>query len=184
MEQHLKWKFEKIKSKKKKKKTWTVWDWMLRTRPVSEGRTRERIGGAICEFLEFFLALKIEIRKINKKEGKISWRRWKLEIECANISIVWKEILIYRKMWVFGENLKGDELMSRHCNNMEGECSMLMMLSHLPLRLLYSFFLFYLFYLILIKILILYSEIHTTLTCWWKYQSATALAELVGKDLV
>lgn len=31
--------------------TWTVWDWMLRTRPVSDGRARERIGGVIAEFL-------------------------------------------------------------------------------------------------------------------------------------
>lgn len=32
--------------------TWTVWDWMLSTRPVSEGRAKERMGGAIRSFRE------------------------------------------------------------------------------------------------------------------------------------
>lgn len=33
--------------------TWTVWDWMLRTRPVSEGSARERIGGrAIADLFD------------------------------------------------------------------------------------------------------------------------------------
>lgn len=42
---------------------------MLRTRPVPEGRANERIGGAMCEFLEF-LALESETGNFKKKKRK------------------------------------------------------------------------------------------------------------------
>lgn len=35
--------------------TWTVCDCMLKTRPVSEGKANERIGGAIPDMLELLL---------------------------------------------------------------------------------------------------------------------------------
>lgn len=42
---------------------------MLRTRPVPEGRANERIGGTMCEFLEF-LALESETGNFKKKKGR------------------------------------------------------------------------------------------------------------------
>jgi hypothetical protein len=53
---------------------------MLSTRPVSEGRARERIGGAMYEFLEF-LVLESgngKLKKKNKMEIKLS--------ECAYLA--------------------------------------------------------------------------------------------------
>jgi len=44
---------------------------MLSTRPVSEGRAKERIGGAIDEFLEL-LFLESEIGKLKKRKWKLS----------------------------------------------------------------------------------------------------------------
>lgn len=43
--------------------TWTVWDWMLRTRPVSDGRANERIGGAITEFFELLNLKNFQLQK-------------------------------------------------------------------------------------------------------------------------
>jgi len=65
---------------------------MLSTRPVSEGRAKERIGGAIDEFLEL-LFLESEI-------GKLKKRKWKL----SEVDENWVERDFTGKEWVSGEN--------------------------------------------------------------------------------
>lgn len=54
--------------------TWTVWDWILRTLPVPEGRANERIGGTISESLKL-LDLNFQSRKQKTtKEKKMQFK--------------------------------------------------------------------------------------------------------------
>ena len=74
-----------------------MWDWILRTRPVSEGRAKESNGGDISEFRKL-----LDLQYYSKKKT-IMKKNKKIKQTKNDQKIGFSRKIIYRKMWVSRE---------------------------------------------------------------------------------